>query len=66
MSIRLLAKDLYRVRREIEELEKRIPQEEGPEREELTLQLRRLQAERDRLKKILDGHKSPPPYRSPR
>lgn len=66
MSLKLIAKDLYRVTKEIECLEKEISTKSGPERENLVVELMKLKAERDRLKKILEGHKTPPPYRLPR
>lgn len=66
MSIRLIAKDLYKLQREVEELQKRLEGLRGPEKEELLLRLQGIRAERDRLKKILEGHKAPPQYRVPK
>jgi len=66
MSIRLIAKDLYRITKEIEGLEERLKNTNPLEAEDLKLELQRLKAERERLKKILEGHKSPPQYRLPR
>jgi len=59
MSIRLLAIELYKQIKEVEELEKKL--DESPlaidERNELNERLRRARAERDRIKAILEGAK---------
>ena len=66
MSIRLIARDLYKLQQEVEKLEtqlKNIPFEEKREMED---QLRKLKAERNRMRRILEGSKEPPSYRKPR
>jgi hypothetical protein len=65
MSIRLIAKDLYRLLREAEELEKQIQNAPLEKQDKLKDELRKLKAERDRMRKILDGSKdiAPPPRR---
>ncbi len=60
MSIRLLAKDLYLLIREVGQLEKRIENEPAEEREELKDRLRKLKAERDHMKNMLEGQKDKP------
>jgi hypothetical protein len=65
MSIRLIAKDLYRLHQEVERLEEELSSASLGEREELREQLRKLRAERDRMRRMLDGSKDPPPYRKP-
>lgn len=59
MSIRLLAIELYKQIKEVEELEKKL--DDSPlaidERNELNERLRRARAERDRIKAILEGAK---------
>ncbi len=59
MSIRMLAAELYRVIREIEKLETEIKDSTPgrPEREERETKLREAIAERDRLRKMLEGAK---------
>ncbi len=57
MSIRLIARDLYRVRREIEALEKRMADTPRSERSALEDSLRRLKAEHAHLRQALDGAK---------
>ena len=57
MSIRLIARDLYRVRREIEALEKRMANTPRSERPALEDSLRRLKAEQAHLRQALDGAK---------
>lgn len=59
MSIRLLAIELYKQIKEVEELEKKL--DDSPlaidARNELNERLRRARAERDRIKAILEGAK---------
>jgi hypothetical protein len=57
MSIRLIAADLYRFIREVETLEKKIRETPYEKRGNLEDQLRKLKAERDRLRRMLDGSK---------
>ena len=63
MSIRLLAKDLYRLVREVEELEKQIAVASFKEKTALNDRLRRLKAERNRLRNALEGRKESSPKR---
>ena len=63
MSIRMIAKDLYRLYREEEKLQKRLESAPVGEKEKLEQELRKVKAERERVQKILDGSKEPPPYR---
>lgn len=62
----MIAKDLYRVRKEVERIEKALTEAAGEERGRLEEELRRAKAEQRRLQEILDGAKEPPPYRQPR
>jgi hypothetical protein len=57
MSIRLLARDLYRLHREVEALEKELESTPPAEQEEIGFRLRAVRAERDRLRRTLDGQK---------
>jgi len=57
MSIRLLAKDLYRMVQEVEKLEKQLTCAAWDRQAELLDQVRKAKAERDRLRKLLDGQK---------
>ena len=57
MSIRLLAKDLYRMVQEVEEYEKQLAGAPWEQQAELLDQLRKAKAERDRLRRLLDGQK---------
>jgi len=57
MSIRLIAKDLYRLIRKVSDLEKRIDDAPMERQEELTDELRKAKAERDHLRQVLDGSK---------
>jgi len=65
VSIREVAKELYRLEREVAELEERLKSLPLQERGESEDRLRRARAERDRLRKVLEAKKEPPPYRKP-
>lgn len=66
LSIRLIAKDLYRLQREVARLEADLQDACPNEQADLEDRLRRLRAERDHVQAVLDGAKEPPPYRLPR
>lgn len=66
MSIRLIAKELYRLQREVERLEASLGSAPDADRDRLQDELRRIRAERNRMKKILEGSKVPPEYRRPK
>jgi len=66
MSIRMIARDLYRLHQEVEELEDRLRNSPIEQRGELREQLRKVRADQNRMRKILDGNKELPPYRKPR
>ena len=57
MSIRLIARDLYRLIRKVSDLEKQINDALMERQEELTDELRKAKAERDHLRQVLDGSK---------
>ena len=59
----MIAKELYKVQQEVEELERQVKSSPMAERGALEERLRGLRAERDRLRKILEGKKASPPYR---
>jgi len=65
MSIRLIARDLYRLEREVERLEELV--KEGPREKRSALEeaLRKATAERNRMRHILEGSKDESPYRKP-
>ncbi|MCX7823465.1 MAG: hypothetical protein N2260_08500 [Syntrophobacterales bacterium] len=60
MSIRELAKELYRATKRVEELERRLLEVSltPKERESLEAQLKEVRAERDRLREMLDKAKA--------
>jgi hypothetical protein len=66
MPIRMIAKELYRLQQEVDRLQAAIESAPLHERQGLREALRQLQAERDRMRKILDGEKVPAPYRQAR
>jgi hypothetical protein len=65
MSIRLIAKDLYRLEKDVEYLEKALLESPAEKRPELELKLRKARAERNRMRGILEGSKEESPYRKP-
>ena len=60
MSIRLIAKDLYRLRQEVERLETELAAAPMDQQEQIQTELRQARAERDRLRATLDGSKDSP------
>lgn len=60
MSIRLLAKDLYRLQQQIDKLTKEMEGTPFDQREHLQARLRVVRAERDHLRRVLDGQKDTP------
>ncbi|MCJ7595160.1 MAG: hypothetical protein MUO52_10365 [Desulfobacterales bacterium] len=66
MSIRLIARDLYRLQKEVEKLERALMEAPVDKRPELEEQLRKLMAERTRMQRMLEGAKEPPTYRKPK
>jgi hypothetical protein len=57
MSIQLLARELYQLIREVEALERRIEETPYDKQAPLQDQLRKLQAERDRMRRMIEGRK---------
>jgi hypothetical protein len=60
MSIRLIARDLYRLIRKVSELEKQIDEAPMVRQEAMADELRKAKVERDRLQRALDGSKENP------
>jgi hypothetical protein len=61
----MIAKELYHLQQEVEKLEAEIESAALNEREAMRERLRKLKSERDRMRKILDGEKAPPPFAQP-
>ena len=57
MSIRLIAKELYRLQQAVEKLEKELACTPAGRSDERSDRLRKLRAERDRMRRALDGSK---------
>ena len=55
MTIRGIAKDLYRLQQEVEALERELDTAPREKRADLEQRLRKSRAERNRLRRILDG-----------
>ncbi len=66
MSVRMIARDLYRLQQEVDKLESQLKACSLAKREELEDQLRKTRAEKDRVRRLLEGSKEEPPYRKPR
>jgi hypothetical protein len=60
MSVRMLAAELYRMMKEVESMESRLASlaPNAPEKADIERELLALRAERDRIRKILDGAKA--------
>jgi len=65
MSIREVARELYKLQKEVEKLEELI-KKEPHNRDKLILELYKLKAQRDKVKAILEGMKKYPDIRRPR
>jgi len=65
MSIRMIAKELYRIRKEAEALEEKLKNTPYEKQEEMKDLLRKQKAELNRMQKMLDGAKEQPAYRKP-
>ncbi len=63
MSIRIIARDLYRLRQEVERLEQQVENSSPEKKEALKERLRKVRAEQNRMRRILDGAKNPPAYK---
>jgi len=63
MSIRLLARDLYRLIREVEQIEREMLRAPVDRKEELQERLRKIKAERERLRRALAGRKDTSDFR---
>ena len=55
MSLRLIAKDLYRLQQAVDRLEKQLAECPADKRDELKRTLARARADRDQMRRILDG-----------
>jgi hypothetical protein len=60
MSIRIIARDLYRLLQKVERLEQQVESSSSEKKEELKDRLRKVRAEQNRIRRILDGAKEPP------
>ncbi len=65
MSIRMIAKDLYRIKQEVERLEEQLKSVSHEMSSVVEDRLRKARAEQTRMRRILDGAKEPPAYRRP-
>jgi hypothetical protein len=66
MPIRMIAKDLYRLKQKVEQLELEVNTVPASKKDELEEQLRKARAERDRMRHMLDANKEPALYRKPK
>jgi hypothetical protein len=66
MSIRMIAKDFYRLKQEVERLERELKAAPPGKKDDLKEQLRKVRAERDRMRGMLEANKEPAPYRKPK
>ena len=55
MSLRLIARDLYRLHQQVERLQKELAAAPGAKRDALKRKLRQVETERDQVKRMLDG-----------
>lgn len=55
MSLQLIARDLYRFQQEVDRLEKELAESPPARHDALNLKLAQAKAERDLMRRILDG-----------
>ena len=55
MSLRIIARDLYRLQQAVDRLEKALAQAPPTRREEIKRKLVRAKSERDQIRRMLDG-----------
>lgn len=60
MSIRLIAKELYRIIKEVEKMEKEMENAPFEKRNALEIQLRKARAEERKIRGMLEVKKEPP------
>lgn len=65
MSIKNVARDLYRLQKEVERLEKELENCPPDKRQHLEEELIEARQERDKIKELLEGAKQTPTYRRP-
>ena len=65
MSIRMIAKDIYRLYQEVETLEEQVKNTSSEKQAEVKDLLRKRRAELIRMQHMLEGAKEPPSYRKP-
>jgi len=61
----MIARELYSLQQEVERLEDQVRSAPPEKQEAMKERLRKLKAERHRMRKVLDGAKEPPPSRQP-
>ncbi len=64
MSIRLLATELYRAKKQVEQLESELEKCSPKDKTNIQEELRVARASHDKIRKMLDGAKTPSPFSS--
>jgi uncharacterized protein (DUF3084 family) len=62
VSIKALARELYRARQKVDRLEKELAQAGLQDRDRIRQELQAAEAEKNQLRKMLDGAKVPSPF----
>ena len=65
MSIRMMAKEMYLLRQEVEALEELLKNTSAEKQDEVKDLLRKRRTELIRMQRMLEGAKEPPAYRKP-
>ena len=66
MSLKIIARELYQLETKVEKLEKQLEETPLTDREELRDEIRKVKAERNYMRGLMEGAKDPSPYRKPR
>lgn len=64
MSIRLIAVDLYKAQKRVHQLEARLAEASVNEKDAIKAELREAEAELKQIRNILEGAKSPLPFKT--
>jgi chorismate mutase len=66
VSIRFIARDLYRLQQDVEKLEESLKTSSTKDIDGIENRLLQLRAERNHLRAVLEAKKERPPYRQPK
>ena len=66
MSLKMIARELYQLENELSDLEQLLEKTPLTDREKLRDEIRKVKAQRDYMRGLIEGAKDPSPYRKAR